>query len=69
MDKKDGGWKSRKLWFAIVSFVVLVVAAFTQLLTMNLLIGLVTIPAVYGLANVTVKRIGAAEFEQKDNYN
>jgi len=68
---EDNGWKSRKLWFAIVSFVVLVAAAFTSYLTMNLLIGLVMIPAIYGFANVTIKRIGAAEFskieqEEKD---
>jgi len=63
---KDGGIKSRKLWFAIVSFVVLIVAAFTGYLTMNLLIGLLVIPAIYGIANVTVKRLGVAEFTKND---
>lgn len=62
----DNGWKSRKLWAAIVSFVTLVVFAALNQLTMNLLIGLVAIPAIYGIANVTLKKIGVAKFTKID---
>lgn len=62
----DNGWKSRKLWMCLGSLLVAVIAGFTGYLTMNLTIALIVIPATYGMANVTLKKVGVAEFSEKE---
>lgn len=50
------GWKSRKLWVFLLAFSVMCTAGFLGKLTIPFVIGLITVPAAYGMINVHQKK-------------